>query len=302
VVAKLQNSRELHPPTNQSKLVTFALFSYNQEDFIKEAVEAAFAQTYEPLEIILSDDCSADNTYAIMEKMATAYKGPHRIIINRNKKNLGLIAHVNNVIRAAAGEIIVMAAGDDISIPKRTESIARRYLNGGEELMTVHSSAVKIDKNGAALGLYIPPLVEQELSASQDPAGYGGVIGATLSLRKSVFTKFGDISISDTYEDLVIAFRSHLCGAMEYIEEPLVFYRFNQGIHAAELSIGSDATFFKILKRKNSLKLRIATCSQRIIDSKTVGAKVVVRQLSIAKVKLQVKLALVNFFEFLGFK
>ena len=33
-------------------LVTFALFAYNQEDYIREAVEGAFAQTYEPLEII----------------------------------------------------------------------------------------------------------------------------------------------------------------------------------------------------------------------------------------------------------
>ena len=39
-------------------LVTFALFAYNQEKYIREAVEGAFSQTYEPLEIILSDDYS----------------------------------------------------------------------------------------------------------------------------------------------------------------------------------------------------------------------------------------------------
>lgn len=43
---------------SQAPLVTFALFAYNQEKFIREAVEGAFAQTYESLEIILSDDCS----------------------------------------------------------------------------------------------------------------------------------------------------------------------------------------------------------------------------------------------------
>ena len=42
-------------------LVTFALFAYNQEKYIREAVEGAFAQTYAPLEIILSDDCSTDS-------------------------------------------------------------------------------------------------------------------------------------------------------------------------------------------------------------------------------------------------
>ena len=47
-------------PTPDRPLVTFALFAYNQEQYIREAVEGAFSQTYEPLEIILSDDCSSD--------------------------------------------------------------------------------------------------------------------------------------------------------------------------------------------------------------------------------------------------
>jgi len=48
--------------TTDRPLVTFALVAYNQEQYIREAVEGAFAQTYEPLEIILSDDCSSDRT------------------------------------------------------------------------------------------------------------------------------------------------------------------------------------------------------------------------------------------------
>ena len=40
----------------EKPLVTFALFAYNQEKFITAAVKAVFAQTYQPLEIIISDD------------------------------------------------------------------------------------------------------------------------------------------------------------------------------------------------------------------------------------------------------
>ena len=47
----------------EKPLVTFALFAYNQEKLITAAVEAAFAQTYQPLEIIISDDESSDKTY-----------------------------------------------------------------------------------------------------------------------------------------------------------------------------------------------------------------------------------------------
>jgi cellulose synthase/poly-beta-1,6-N-acetylglucosamine synthase-like glycosyltransferase len=43
-------------------LISFCLLTYNQAPFIREAIEAALAQTYSPLEIIISDDFSNDNT------------------------------------------------------------------------------------------------------------------------------------------------------------------------------------------------------------------------------------------------
>ena len=107
-------------PGADRPLVTFALFAYNQELFIREAVEGAFAQTYEPLEIILSDDCSTDSTFRIMQEMATSYKGGHTIIVRRSSVNRGLGLHIKDVADLASGEFIVVAAGDDISLPQRT--------------------------------------------------------------------------------------------------------------------------------------------------------------------------------------
>lgn len=56
--------------------MTFALLAYNQEDYIREAVQGTFAQAYKSLEITLSDDCSSNRTYQIMQEMAGAYRGP----------------------------------------------------------------------------------------------------------------------------------------------------------------------------------------------------------------------------------
>ena len=109
-------------PDNETdrSLVTFALFAYNQEKYIREAVKGAFSQTYEPLEIILSDDCSSDRTFEIMQEMASAYDGPHRVTCLKHKENLGVANHINKVAEVAKGEITVMAAGDDRSLPQRT--------------------------------------------------------------------------------------------------------------------------------------------------------------------------------------
>ena len=64
--------------------LSFVVMAYNQESFIREAVAAAFAQDHDDLEIVLTDDCSTDATFAIMQDMAAAYTGPHTIILNRN--------------------------------------------------------------------------------------------------------------------------------------------------------------------------------------------------------------------------
>jgi cellulose synthase/poly-beta-1,6-N-acetylglucosamine synthase-like glycosyltransferase len=55
----------------EKPLVSFVLLSYNQEDFIIESVRSALSQTYEPLEIILSDDCSiSDNRHRSLGRIA----------------------------------------------------------------------------------------------------------------------------------------------------------------------------------------------------------------------------------------
>jgi hypothetical protein len=59
----IKNELSADTSLKERPFVTFALFVYNQEKYIREAVEGAFSQTYEPLEIILSDDCSTDRTF-----------------------------------------------------------------------------------------------------------------------------------------------------------------------------------------------------------------------------------------------
>mgnify|MGYP005853322247 CR=1 FL=1 len=79
-------------PAPDRPLVTFALFAYNQEQYIREAVEGAFSQTYEPLEMILSEDCSNDRTFE--DKRAT-------VLLMNHYAQLGL----------AIGGPVLLAAG-----------------------------------------------------------------------------------------------------------------------------------------------------------------------------------------------
>src|SRR4051812_14586565 len=112
-------------------LLSFCLVAYNQAAFIRDAVEAALSQTYSPLEIILSDDCSSDVTFEIIREVASAYSGPHLVRVNRTARNCGLCQHVNQVAELARGELIIVAAGDDISLPERSQLTLEAWEDSG---------------------------------------------------------------------------------------------------------------------------------------------------------------------------
>lgn len=130
--------------------VTFVLFAYNQESFIREAVESALSQTYEPLEIVLSDDGSSDRTFEIMREMASAYRGPHQVRAVQTPHNLGLVDHVFTRGREARGEIVVVAAGDDVSKPHRTARLVEAF-GDDETVMAVTSGYDVIDEAGGLI-------------------------------------------------------------------------------------------------------------------------------------------------------
>ena len=113
---------------NKKPLVTFAIFSFNQEKYIHDAVQAAFNQSYSPLHIILSDDNSSDKTFSIIENLKNKYSGIHKITLNKNNKNLGISGHINKVMDIAEGELIVVGAGDDISLPNRVAVLVDAWI------------------------------------------------------------------------------------------------------------------------------------------------------------------------------
>lgn len=211
-------------------LVTFALFAYNQEKFIRDAVEAALAQTYEPLEIILSDDCSTDRTFDIMAETARGHRGRHQIILNRNPCNLGLSKHIQKVYEMASSAFIVHAAGDDISNKDRVERLAKFYFAMGGKISLVGSNANLINESGEVIGPAVPETIRD--FALIDPQDYsqrlpGG--GFSFAARKSLYTQFPAANPRILAEDELLMLRAQLEFGMAYLGEKLLQYRVHSG-------------------------------------------------------------------------
>jgi glycosyltransferase involved in cell wall biosynthesis len=207
-------------------LITFLVVAYRQEQFIREALAGALAQTYAPLEIILSDDCSPDRTFEIIQEMAAAYHGSHTLVLNRNDRNLGLGSHINRLMELARGEYIVVAAGDDISLPERTEQICGEFTASGRKAMAVFSDLTEMDGAGKDSGiLNAQPRYNLGDLEQMCERMFEGVAGASNAWQRKVFDCFGPMLPEIVFEDRVIAFRAALLGEIRHIARPLVKYR-----------------------------------------------------------------------------
>lgn len=95
--------------------ISILLISYNNFKFIFEALDSIFKQTHTNIQLIISDDGSND----FNEKKLNKYIKNHRtgniseIIINKNPKNMGTVAHLEYLHSLCKGELITVIAADD---------------------------------------------------------------------------------------------------------------------------------------------------------------------------------------------
>ncbi len=254
--------------TPESPLVTFALLAYNQEKYIREAVEGAFCQTYSPLEIILSDDCSSDRTFEIMEVMAAAYTGPHIIRLRQNTENIGIARHLNAITKEFSGRYLILAAGDDISVAERTAACVAAMEDLGMPL--VHSMVTYIDEKSkdTAYQRTHAPLLWAPIDASSAATSTSLYIGATGAISRDLHAKFGQILFPQAYEDLVFGFRSVIGGGSHFIEQRLVRYRIGVGVSHIQPNLSNKE---KKEKDKRGLKAHADVYRQRLLDLDAVG-------------------------------
>lgn len=206
----------------EKPLISYVVTAYNIERFVREAVECAFAQTYSPLEIVLSDDCSSDRTFEIMEKMAAEYRGPHKIKLNRNESNLGITRHMNKAyLELAEGEIIIAAHGDDISIPDRTR-LSYEFLRDNPDVTAVSLSMKSVDSAGRENGTDDACVDSVKFYGF---AGGGNIPAPSRAFYKKVMTVFGPLSDDCPTEDELITFRALMLGRNAFLPQVGVLYR-----------------------------------------------------------------------------
>ena len=109
---------------HSNPLMSIVVMTYNSSKYVIETLDSAYNQTYPNIELIVTDDCSSDDTV----KLVDIWIGHHR---NRflncqlitSSVNSGIPANINKGIRKCKGEWVKIIAGDDILLPKCIENL-----------------------------------------------------------------------------------------------------------------------------------------------------------------------------------
>lgn len=126
------------------------MITYNQEDLVSIALDSVMNQDTLPYEVLISDDCSTDNTFNIIKEYETKY--PNIIKAFRQEKNLGLFGNWNSIYRKATGDIISALAGDDYYKPGLFTSLNKIIESKGldpinDEFIIIFNT-IHLEKNG----------------------------------------------------------------------------------------------------------------------------------------------------------
>ena len=96
-------------------LVSVVVISYNSSKYIIETLNSIYAQTYQRIELIVSDDSSTDETVELCEQWLELNRWRFiNVIIEKSKINTGITKNLNRGIKRASGDWVKIIAGDDI--------------------------------------------------------------------------------------------------------------------------------------------------------------------------------------------
>lgn len=96
----------------KTPIVSVFMPAYNQEHLVAESIESVLAQDFKDWELVIGDDCSTDNTFAVLESYRVKHQDKIKII--RNPVNLGITGNCNVILRNCAGKYIAIMGGDDL--------------------------------------------------------------------------------------------------------------------------------------------------------------------------------------------
>jgi glycosyltransferase involved in cell wall biosynthesis len=221
-------ANHLKPRSENCPLVTVFVGCYNQSRFVEECLDSVKHQTYPNIQVIIFDDCSKDNSVAVINSWLKKHRVNWQFI--PHTRNMGICPSLNEVLQLARGKYISMVAADDVWQPDKTSRQVEMMEQMPGDVGVLYTDAFQIDENGETL----PQLfIEAHREFVIPPEGFlfdvlweGNFIPAMTTLvRRNCFTKVGTYDEDLCFEDWDMWMRISRIFRFAYDKTPTAKYR-----------------------------------------------------------------------------
>lgn len=234
---QIHSLKEATSSEKEETLISVLMPTYNVEKYIEKAVRSIIEQNYSNFELIIVDDCSTDETYNILKKLAIE---DNRIKLYRNEKKLKICKTLNKAFFYSSGKYILRMDGDDISEPNRI-TVLKDYLDNNNKIMIVGSQLISIDNTDKEIGRKRYPLMSKTIRKCNK---FISSVPHFWMARRSVYEElkgYRDIPYAEDYDFLL---RGELHD-FNYANVPEYLYR-------CRIRIGNTSSANGLIQRKTS--------------------------------------------------
>ncbi|WP_268036547.1 glycosyltransferase family 2 protein [Algoriphagus sp. PAP.12] len=202
----------------KAPLISIALCTYNGSKYLREQLDSLVHQTYPNIEISVFDDCSTDDTWAILLEYALNYP---QIKLHQNSHNLGYQKNFETNFKACLGDLIAPSDQDDIWALDKIEKL---YLILKDHILVYHDSEL-INSEGSSMGLSIGSRLN--FVKGKSPRSFlffNCVSGHSMLFKKELLGHIFPLPNKGFYDHWIAFVASHF-GSIDYIDACLVKYR-----------------------------------------------------------------------------
>jgi len=213
----------------EKPLISVVLCTYNGANYLATQLDSILRQTYKPIELVISDDASTDDTRQVLQR----YETNPAISIFYNEKNIGLAKNFAFASGKTKGEFIAYSDQDDIWVENKIEHL---YNSIGDKLL-VYSDSELIDENGKGLGKELSGI--RHMYTGEDSRGYifSSVVWGHGMLIKKDLLQVSQPFPANVHHDVWLAFKAITHGGIIYLDEVLTKYRQHPGSSSITLPV-----------------------------------------------------------------
>jgi glycosyltransferase involved in cell wall biosynthesis len=219
--------------------VSVALCTYNGARFVAEQVRSILAQRPAPIELVVGDDDSTDDTLPIVEREVAAARAADpavttELVMRRHSPGLGVVGNFADALSACRADLIALSDQDDVWAPDKLARLTALF-EADARLQLVHTEARLVDAAGAPLGLTLLDALEAtpaERAGLQSGDAFAVLLrrnlvtGATVMLRRSLVELAAPLPREWVHDEWLAAIAAaqgpH---SLRLVPEPLIDYR-----------------------------------------------------------------------------